>query len=664
MANKDQNKGTLLGLIALLWLMLVFVGYQYAHKPFSPDELLGMLAALWRTLIAVMILSAAGGIGIITPMRDWDVPPLTKAMLTGAIGLGALSVVILVLASVMGTRLPLWILLPTIFVLLRNKIILWWSYWKNEASLFQELSSFSKLLLLPVLVILICQYFVALAPPLQFDALTYHLALPREYFQLGKFAYVTENIFWGMPQLTEMLYLLAMSLGGSESAVILGFWVGVLAVLGLVDFTKSVSGENAGWVTAAVLFAGAGVTSSLSSGYVEWMSILFGATTLVTLYRWGEKNDLPTLIMTGIFAGLALSIKYTNGVLLLAAATAILILPCQGSFGLMTRNLTLFIGSAVLTFTPWLIKNFLATRNPFYPVIFPSGAMDAPLLDFYQFKPAIQDWSRLLLLPWQATILGVDGGDGYSSSIGPLLLGLSPLAWVNWREQTFAQKKIVVLSSVILISGLLIWAVGSQFRGLLVQTRLYFILFPAWAVLAGTGFTNVSLLKARSIRFGNLTGAMALLAVAFNAYSTFSLSVAINPVLAILNRESDSDYMKRNLGGYIDAMHEIESLPPDSKVIMLWETRSLLCIPICDPDEIIGRWYNDWTNHHNADEITFQWKEQGYTHVLIYKTGADFVRKYDGNAPPEEYWGGLDATLSSLSDMKIPVDGYQLYRIP
>ncbi|MFN8435643.1 MAG: glycosyltransferase family 39 protein [Anaerolineales bacterium] len=659
-----QNKKTLWGTISLLWLTTAFIGYLYAHKPFSPEELLGILVAVWRTLIALTILSVAGGIGMLSPIRAWDIPPLTKALLTSALGLGIIGILILVIFATIGVKLPLWILLLVAFMVVRKKIILLWKEWKSETSILQGINPLAIMFLIPILIILISQYLEALAPPFQFDALTYHLVLPKTYLQFGKLTYIPNNIFWGMPQLAEMLYLLAMSLGGLEAAVVLGFWVGILAIIGLADFIKDIGGGNAGWVTAAILFAGAGFTSSLASGYIEWMSILFGAATIIALIKWLEKNDLQSLSIAGIFVGMALSVKYTNGVLLLTSILAVFMFSYSASFTLIFRNLIWFTGAAILIFTPWLIKNFIATNNPFYPIIFPSGAMDATLLNFYQFKPAMQDWSRLVLLPWQATIFGVDGGDGYSSSIGALLLGLSPLAWINWQEQNPMQKNITKLSGVILFSGFLIWAIGSQFRGLLIQTRLYFVLFPAWVILASLGFINLSLLKTQSIRFGNLAKTLILLAIVFNALSTINISAASNPVLTILNQEDDFSYIKRHLGGYIDAMQEINALPSSSKVIMLWEPRSLFCIPKCDPDEIIGRWYNDWTNNRNSEQIISDWKKQGFTHVLISRNGADFVKKYDENAPPKEYWDGLEITLSTLVDLHIQAAGYQLYKIP
>jgi hypothetical protein len=319
---------------------------------------------------------------------------------------------------------------------------------------------------------------------------------------------------------------------------------------------------------------------------------------------------------------------------------------------------------AIITMLPWLIKNLLATSNPFYPVLIPSGAMDATLLAFYQFKPFVQDWSRLILLPWQATVWGVDGGDGFSASIGPLLLGLSPFTVIFWQKMDLSQKAAIKTSITILLVGFFGWALGSQFRGLLIQTRLYFIIFPAWVLLAAAGYISITKINSHNIRFGKLADVFILLALFFNAFYTIKATSVSNPIAVILGSESRESYLTRHLGGYETAMQALQSLPGNPQVLLLWETRGFECQPKCDPDEIIGRWYHDWSIYRNSSSIISTWKEQGYTHVLLNQNGADFIRMYDLNAPDIEYWNELQSTVEALIPVDENLDGYKLYQLP
>jgi hypothetical protein len=368
--------------------------------------------------------------------------------------------------------------------------------------------------------------------------------------------------------------------------------------------------------------------------------------------------------MAGILAGMALGIKYTNGIILIGGVVVILFSQKFTSFKKSLTNLLWFGSMAILAMLPWLIKNLTATSNPFYPLFIPSGAMDATLLAFYQFKPFAQDWSRIILLPWQATIWGVDGAEGFSTSIGPLPLGLSPFALIYWHNLDSNQKAAVKTGLSILLVGFFVWAIGSQFRGLLIQTRLYFIIFPSWALLAAAGYASIAKINSYNIRFGKLADTFILLALLFNTFFTIKATSASNPTAAILNLESQASYLTRQLGGYEIAMQAIQSLPGTPQVLMLWETRSLECQPNCDPDEIIGRWYHDWSVYQNSNSIISAWKEQGYTYLLLNRSGADFVRKYDVNAPRAEYWQGLQTTIEKLISVEENMSGYELYKLP
>jgi hypothetical protein len=368
--------------------------------------------------------------------------------------------------------------------------------------------------------------------------------------------------------------------------------------------------------------------------------------------------------MAGIFAGMALGTKYTNGIILIGVFFVILFLQKFISFKKSWGNLLWFGGLALVATVPWWVKNFLATLNPFYPVLFPSGEMDALLLTFYQFKPFTQDWSRIILLPWQATIWGVDSGGEFSTSIGPLLLGLSPLIIIEWHELDLKQKNIVKTSLGILLAGFFVWAIGSQFRGLLIQTRLYLIVFPAWALLAVTGYTALARINSHNIRFRKLADTFILLALFFNTIYVIKATSKSNPMAVILGLESRSSYITRQLGDYEIAMQAIQSLPEKPQVLMLWETRSYECLPFCDPDEIIGRWHHDWSLYQSSPSVISAWKSHGYTHVLLNRNGADFIRKYDRNAPSIEYWEGLQTTIKVLIPVGVNMGNYELYQLP
>lgn len=662
MKPPSANRNLLTGLIVILWLLVVTAAYMVTHKPFTPEQLLGLLLLVWRIALPVALTLLAGGLGMLARPQGPGLPPMVTAVLAAALGLGIIATFTLAWGGLVGVNLGVFILPVLAFILLRKHIANWLALWKNVAH--ERLPGPIRILPASIAILAACQLLFALAPPLNFDALTYHFAIPKAYIAQAHIDYIPELMFWGMPQLTEMLFTLAMLAGGVQAAAVMGWLIGLLALAGVWDFTRAHFGQPAAWLATAGLMAGETLILSLGSGYVEWTTVLYGLGMLATLTAWQQNRQPAALVMAGTYAGLALSSKYTAGVGLLGGAAVIALF--SKNWRDLIRSGLLFSIPALLVFTPWLLKNALATGNPVYPLIFPTTDFDSTRMAFYNFAPRQQDWSRLLLLPWLATVLGVEKGSGYSASIGPILLAFSPLAALIWRQQRpgSPQRHVLSVAAVILLSGFLIWAVGSQFRGLLVQTRLYMVVFPAWAILAGAGFAAIAELKTGQIRFGNVAAALAALAMIFAVYQTTNRTLKADAAGAALDLRSESSYLERNLGAYAYAVKTMQSLPPGVRVLMLWETRGYYCQPRCDSDEIIDRWFHDWRTAQSVDAVLTGWRSLGYTYLLLRTDGMMFVRTEDKDAPytPAD-WAALDSALEKLPVVEQIGGAYILYKL-
>jgi hypothetical protein len=114
---------------------------------------------------------------------------------------------------------------------------------------------------------------------------------------------------------------------------------------------------------------------------------------------------------------------------------------------------------------------------------------------------------------------------------------------------------------------------ASQISGLLIQTRLYFVLLPAWAFLAGCGFAWLARVSLGTVRVGRVIGALIALVVGLTLYQEGAASVRANPLSAVLGIESRDEYLTRRLGGYYAAQLRMANPPSSRKTLMLWEPR-------------------------------------------------------------------------------------------
>jgi len=650
------------GMLGVFSLLLSGIAYAAGHKPFSAENLIGVFTGLWQLLIAILIVALAGGLGE-RLLGSLPVTGMVRFGFATALGIVLLSTGFLLLGSLVGTGLAALALPALILLLVLRGDIRAWLNTLDEARKLPG-GIYEQVIALGAFAILIASLGIALAPPTEFDSLVYHYALPRAYLEQGRIGYLPDTIFWGMPQITELLFLPAMRFAGVGAAALTGVLIGIVALIAIYGYVRSQFGGVAAWTTLAALLAGETLSRALSSGYVEWTAVLFGWAALAALTVWLQIRDRRLLALSGIFCGGALGTKYTAGILLLGCIFVLATTMGQISWRQKLAAVLLVGAGALIASLPWWIKNFLGTGNPFYPFFLSSGEMDALRLQFIQQVAIWRDWRAVILIPWQATILGAEGKEGFAASIGPLLVGLSPLAGINWRLRSEAQRQVLLAAAGIIGVGFVAWAVGSRVSGLLIQSRLYFAIFPAWAALAGAGLDGIWALRAGGVRFGRLAGALAALMLAMNVFSTGADFIHRNPLAYVLRQEGEEQYLQRTMGAHAAAMRAIEELPKGSRVLMLWEGRGYYCQPRCDSDEVIDRWYHDSHLYPASQALIQAWVRQGYTHVLIFNLGADYVREQDPAGASMD-WALLNTTLAGLTTEKeIGGRAYSLYRLP
>jgi hypothetical protein len=665
--HRKWNWQAISGWAALFGLFAIVVGYYVTHKPVSQTIAINLALLIWRLLVGGMIISIGGGLGR-RLLPEIPLHPLAALSIHAGLGLGLISLGILAVGFANG--LYSWLSLLTMLLLaifLRHEIYDWWKDWQNLWTVFRSSGKGGKTIAVLILFILVITLVDSMAPPIRFDALVYHLTLPQHYLDAHRYIYTPNNIFWGMPQITEMLYTWAMSLGDYSGALVLGWMAGLIALIGVLGMLVEMFGKDAAWVAVAALVDGYTLASGLAWGYTEWWVILFSVGFLIMMWSWGESGRNAYLGLSGVFAGLALGSKYTAGILIICGAVVIS-LRFKSNILQLCKAWFWFGASALMVFSPWLVKNYWATGNPFYPLVFPSGEMSPLRLSLLLGGEAWGNWLDVVLLPFRATILGVEGAPGYSVSIGPLLLGLGLAAGLGWRMRAISERAMTHLVFAIGLTGIIIWMVVGRFSSYGLQARLYFPIFSALAVLAGAGYLGFSRITLNGIRFGRITGFLVVMVLGFNTLQVGLDTIGRGTLEAIFGLHPPQTYLADNLGWFEPAMSSIRELPEESRVLMLWESRSLYCLPLCEPDEIIDRWlrerYIDWAmKPKTPSEILQSWRMNGYTHLLFHKLGADFIRQNDRKNYNHEDWLALEMTLDLLKPVESFGDAYILYRL-
>jgi hypothetical protein len=663
-----------ISIMILIWVMLVISAYYVTHKPVSSFQLMVWGRAAGQILCSGAVLLLAGGIGRwIFPLSELE--PQESLVLQGAVGLGVLGTGLLGWGVLVGYQR--WVLLG-LFAAMLVVFVRSWLGWAREISKLREkfLGSrrIDQYLTAVVLAIMGAGLLRALAPPLKFDSLVYHLALPFRYLRHTGFYYVPDNVYWGMPQVQEMLFVLSMAAAGVEAGPVLSWWIGVFSLLSVYLLVHRYSGSTSAWVAVLTLISGLTTARSLSWGYTLWLNVLWGSSFLMVLGnrelistddRPGQRKifirEPVILLLAGLTAGFALGTKYTSGVLVLIGLGVLIWEMRGGSYLRFWKRAGVFLLGVGAAFIPWLVKNLVAVGNPLYPFFFPAGAMDSWRQSIFSHPEGALDFWQILGMPITSTVLGVEGAPGFAASIGPLFLALGAVAFLPGVGKP-KHRSLLRSAKLIILGGFLIWAGAGTTSVHLSQTRLYAVLFPAGAVLAGTGFERLGKFNFSRVRLQVLILGLILMVGVFNAIQIGTEDARAGTFDHFLGVINDQEYLANNLGWYAAAVDDLQAMSEDSRLVMLWEPRGYYCLPMCDSDEILDRWHHDLRVQGSGEDVVLSWLAQGYSHLLYHRAGADFVRSTDGRFSAET-WNELDDLLKLLPMVEDYGGDYQLYRL-
>jgi hypothetical protein len=112
-------------------------------------------------------------------------------------------------------------------------------------------------------------------------------------------------------------------------------------------------------------------------------------------------------------------------------------------------------------------------------------------------------------------------------------------------------------------------------------------------------------------------------------------------------------------------MEIIDELPVNARLYSLFEPRSYSLPRDTQPDPINDDFFHDLYLYKTPAGIIDHWRQAGYTHILVYERGMEFVIENPSNQSILSGQSALRETLQSLELVsQTPDKVYSIYRLP
>ncbi|MDY7107799.1 MAG: glycosyltransferase family 39 protein [Planctomycetota bacterium] len=362
------------GLIGLALLMWWLSGWNGGARPATVEMIWVLLTAgPW----ALLWLAAAFGFG--WPLRSW----LIRATVGGVAVQGALGAAALLLLEgafgrvgflQLGGSAGAWAMLVPGWVLLVTQVIRAGGGGGRSDTIPPHRLIWAAVPAVAVLLVAACS-----APGWLwssefggYDALSYHLQLPKEWLTAGRVHGLEHNVYSFFPSSVETAYYhLAVLIGDGVDAAyacqLLHALLTLLTAWVVADLARRRGGPIAGASAAVILLGTPWVIVVASLAYNEMVVALFLAAGLtIALDDSAGRTPVRRGIVIGLLAGAACGAKLTAIGFVAFPLGLLLLIETRPRRRLMPTALGA-LAAGFIPLLPWLLANGLATGNPLFP---------------------------------------------------------------------------------------------------------------------------------------------------------------------------------------------------------------------------------------------------------------------------------------------------------
>jgi len=505
-----------------------------------------------------------------------------------------------------------------------------------------------------IIVFLCTEIILNLTPPISRDALIHHLAVPKLWLKHGRIYEIPWANYAYYPMNINLLYVICLYFKNDIAPKFIHLGFGLATGWLIYLYLKQKFGRNWGLLGMLIFITTPIVVWLSTSAYIDLGMTFFTTGSVLAFIKWrdSEYSRIKWFLISSFCMGIAIGSKYNaliawfiiNMFLMLSVVRDTRRQTAALQYGILFFVVTAFVAS------PWYLKNYFQTGNPFYPLFnslidsFHHHSVQEALqqrvtektgqISFFKMREIMYGESlwETLLIPIRMFFQGKDNSYQYfQGSLNPIFILFLPFVLLNKRYGK--DKLLFVFFSVIFIFMAYFLTVK--------QVRYILPVLPFLAIVAVMGIKDLlDKLEERtlysSLRFGKHVKSITKIFVftsvpillMFNLTYLKKRIEIINPIPHVLGKETREAFLKRHLLDYTAVKFINENLPENAKVFTMFLGRRGYYLNRDyknEPSFGMNSLQHMINSSNDEKEFVEYVRSMGVTHILMR---TDLVNKY------------------------------------
>lgn len=417
-------------------------------------------------------------------------------------------------------------------------------YQKKIQKIFQKKIKFSYVFLVLFLLIL-TNLIGVFGPELGFDALWYHLTLPKLYLTNHAITFFSGGLLYysAMPKLTELFYVVALALQGEILAKFIHFIFGIFSCVALYKLARIFLDKKNALLSVLIFYSNLVVAWESITAYVDLTRTFYETLVLLTFFLWYQTRKQKWFYLSAVLLGFAIMTKLLAIGSLVIFIILIIVIELQNkkiSWINLIINIVLICFISIFMSLPWYIFSFVHTGNLIYPFF----------TDIYRLQISFE-----LLNPLKFILTILNFSLFSPDPISPLYLIFLPVL-IYYRKKIDKKMKILVFYSFL---ALIIWYITPQTGG----GRFILPYLPALSILVAFCISQKPFQK---------IGLVFVLTVAF--ITVCYRGIANTKYLPVIfKQETKSSFLSNHLDFYFGDFYDVDNffskkLKPQETVLL------------------------------------------------------------------------------------------------